>query len=868
VAFTCTQSVSGNSYTYTNCRQSTRFPAPAGKLYTPLLTLKTSGGSGGSSLSPALTNISITLSIAPPVLISVVPAVVPAGGGAMWILGAEFGSITGAVVVITVDGVACPVVAPATTTWVNATALRCTAPVAPRRFATLMVTVDGQQSAPLTIEYALPSLASVQPAYTWNLGANAAVNAAGSVVVAPLVVYGVALGTASSLYAISVFGQFCPTITWLNNSAVRCAGLVGTAWVAGNANVTVYLSGGTVNATAAGLLTLLDPPFVTAVNPSLASAGNTVTSTASTNMAAGKGSPWRAFAALVGVSVAQIASGALVASTLTACTTFTNTVVDVVTCQLPRHPASTDSASLALVLELSDGLRTFSGLQPVTYVSPTVASFTAATYPLPQVGGVQVFFTGTNLGVSGVTPIITLGSTTCASPTWISATSVRCTPAAGTFANMSVTVSIDGLLARAPFNLTYATPTITSVTPPWVYTQAGYSAPTLTVRGISFGAVAADATAVTFGGVPCASLAATPSTAVTTIVCSGLATGTLTAGTNVTAAVRIGSWPRSEPDGFGGIRVVTPPAPTVVSPTSAQPGTVVTITLATVPMGGVFSAGMVRVVAGTPNWASGMFPCAPLVDNGATVACTVPSMDASPGNVFAPYVVLRDTSAAPVLRTSGVGVTLAAYGVAAPTITSISPATLPQAGGSVTITGTNFGLIAPLSVAPASGTTVCSAIARVSSTQATCTVVAGTGTGLPLGIAIDGVPSANFPVSYAAPAVTGTLPAWGFAYPNHNRTVHIYGTNFGNTAADLTAASIGGVGCRPAMRLNSTTIMCASVNTSLWAGSAAGLAATASVSIAGFSSAATGGSFVVYTPPTVASVTPDTQEVGRRRLSL
>ena len=163
----------------------------------------------------------------------------------------------------------------------------------------------------------------------------------------------------------------------------------------------------------------------------------------------------------------------------------------------------------------------------------------------------------------------------------------------------------------------------------------------------------------------------------------------------------------------------------------------------------------------------------------------------------------------------------------APTITSVTQSS--TAGGTVTITGTNFGPVGTaditslkLTTDAATGTQVdfTEATVSIANTQITAKAPAGSGKDLAVTLVIGGqtATGGDTAFTYSAPAITSageisTGPTWTTTgYGAYSTTagawITITGTNFGPEQA-LTALTIGGVACdNPYVTVANTQIMC------------------------------------------------------------
>ncbi|MBB6732830.1 IPT/TIG domain-containing protein, partial [Cohnella zeiphila] len=283
---------------------------------------------------------------------------------------------------------------------------------------------------------------------------------------------------------------------------------------------------------------------------------------------------------------------------------------------------------------------TYVAAPTITQLNPTSGS---------DAGGTSVTITGTGLGSA---TSVTFDGTPAASFQVDSATQITAVAPAGTAGAVDVVVTTPGGSAMAAEGFTYfASPTITSLSPTTGSNAGGTS---VTITGTDF----TGATAVTFGGTPAASFQVDSATQITAVAPAGSAgpvdVVVTTPGGSATAA--------------GGFTYFASPTITQLSPTTGSNagGTSVTIT------GTDFTGATAVTFGGTPADAF-------QVDSATQITAVAPAGSAGPVDV--------------VVTTAG-GSAMAAGGFtyfASPTITSLSPSSGSNAGGtSVTVTGTDF----------------------------------------------------------------------------------------------------------------------------------------------------------------------------------
>lgn len=438
-----------------------------------------------------------------------------------------------------------------------------------------------------------------------------------------------------------------------------------------------------------------------------------------------------------------------------------------------------------------------------TYVAPpTVTSISPTAGPLT--GGTTVIITGTNL--SGATAV-TFGATAATGFTVNSATQITATSPAGT-GTVDVRVATAGgtSATSAADQFTYvAAPTVSSISPT---SGSGAGGTTVTITGANF----SGATAVTFGATAAAGFTVVSPTTITATSPSGAGTVdirvTSVGGTSATSAA----------DQFTYI-----PSPTVssISPTAGPQtgGTTITIT-------GTNFTGVTAVTFGATSAASFTF------NSATSITATSPAGSST--------VDIRVTTAGGTSATSAAD--QFTY-IGPPTVTSISPASGPLAGGTtVTITGSGFSGATAVTF----GATVASGFTVNSATSITATSPAGSGT-VDIRVSTIGgtsTTSAADQFTYAAaPSVAAVAPTAGpFA---GGTSVAITGTGF--TAA--TAVTFG------ATVATSYTVNSA---TSITAVSPAG-AGTVDIRVTspgGTSATSAADQFTYTAAPTVTSVSP------------
>ncbi len=444
------------------------------------------------------------------------------------------------------------------------------------------------------------------------------------------------------------------------------------------------------------------------------------------------------------------------------------------------------------------------GLQIQAIVANVASNVVSYSYDAPVLstvnpttggtaGGYLVTVTGTNFGLSGQ---VRINSASCATSTR-SHTQIVCTLPAGMGLTNPITVSV-GARTSNSINFAYSAPTITSVAPQSL-TSSGGSA--ITITGTNFGT----AGSVTVDGFPC--YETSTGFAQTSIRCTLPASQ----GANRPLVVTVGGQTASSQYTYA------PPTLTSVSPSSADTGGNVPITISGASLGtsGSVTVGGVNcpIVAG--SWTH------------TQVVCTLPPGKGS--------VVVQLTSASRSATTN--------WAYNGPSITSITPNVGPTAGGTlITISGSSL---------DNSGTVTVDGNACTSPTwthtSIICTIPAGQGVNRNIVITTAGSQTASSTAfSYAAPSVTGIAPSLGLTAGG--TSIVLTGSNFGVSGPTVT---VDGLNC-PVTASSSTSVTCT-------APGGVGLGKLVQLTVGGQASNTV---FFGYNAPTLTSITPNTGPTG------
>jgi len=369
-------------------------------------------------------------------------------------------------------------------------------------------------------------------------------------------------------------------------------------------------------------------------------------------------------------------AGATVTVDGQACTSPTVVSSTEITCVVPAHSAGVVDI---VVTNTAGPSGTGSGLY--TYIlapAPTVTSISPASGP--KAGSTFVTITGTGFLTN---PTVTIGGLACSSTTLVSATSITCRTPAASAGTADVRVMNEDEQSGSLVNgyAFIAPPVVTSISPS-VGSTAGGNTVTITGTGFLSGAT------VTMGSSACTSvnvLFPTQLTCETPAHAAGVVDINVTNSDGQTSQLSTA------------YAYLTPPIITGVSPASGTTGGGTSITVT----GTSFSSDAVVTVAGSV--------CTPVsISSSTQIICRTPAHAAGAVDVVV-------TNASGVSGTSSGGYTYAV--AAAPTVTSVSPAIGPTAGGAtLTLTGTGF--LAGMTIKVGGSTCTSPSVSTV--TTATC----------------------------------------------------------------------------------------------------------------------------------------------------
>ncbi|MBJ2143629.1 IPTL-CTERM sorting domain-containing protein [Delftia acidovorans] len=685
-----------------------------------------------------------------------------AGGYPVTIIGTNFTNVIDSSIVTAVSFGGTP----ATSFTVDsATQITATAPAGSGTVNVTVTTAGGTSVTAAANQFTYlpaPTVASVSPNFGPQAGGTS------------VVITGANLSGATAV----LFGA--TTASYVVNSATQITAIspAGT----GTVDVRVTTAGGTSAISGADQFSYLATPTITSIAPTAGpQTGGTAVTITGTNF--------------IGTTGVNFGASAATGFTVNSATSITATA--------PPGTGTVDirvSNSVGTSPTVAADQFTYVAAPSVTSISPTAG---------PTGGGTTVIITGTGFAAAPGTGAVRFGATT-ATYTINSNTQITATAPAGSAGTVDVTVTTVGgtSATSAADQFTYVpAPTVTSISPTAGPTAGGTS---VVITGTNFSGT----TAVTFGATAATGFTVNSATQIT---------ATAPAHAAGTVDVRIttvgGTSATSAADQF---TYVAAPTVTSVSPTAgpAAGGTSVVIT-------GTNLSGATAVTFGATA-ATGF-----TVNSATQITATAPA--GSPGTV--------DVRVTTTGGTSATGAADQFTYVATPTVTSISPTSGPQAGGTtVTLTGTNLGGATAVTF----GATAATGFTVNSATQITATAPAGTGT-VDVRITTAGgtsTTSAADQFTYVpAPTVTSISPTSG---PQAGgTTVTLTGTNLsGATAVTFGATAATGFTVNSATQITAT------------APAGTGTVDVRITTVGGTSATSAADQFTYVPAPTVTSVSP------------
>ncbi|MCI0342429.1 MAG: IPT/TIG domain-containing protein [Planctomycetales bacterium] len=680
----------------------------------------------------------------PPTVTNVSPAFGPtAGGTAITVTGSAF--VTGATV--TIGGTAATSVA-----FVSATQLTAVTPAGSAGSRTVVVTNPDGQAGALgggftygTPPSSPPAVTNVSPSFGPTAGGTAitvtgsAFATGATVTIGGTAATSVAFVSATQLTAVTPGGS-AGTLTVTVTNPDGQSGALGSGFTYGSppaappsvsnispafgptsggtaATITgsAFQSGATVTVggTAATSVVFVSAAQLTAVTPAGSAGARTVVVTNPDGQSGAPGGGFTygtppsspptvtnvspSFGPTSGGTTVTITGSAFQSgATVTIGGTAATSVLFVSATQLTAVTPGGSAGTLTVTVTNPDGQSGALG-SGFTYGTPPSAPVVTNVSPAfgPTSGGTAITLTGTGFA-SGAT--VTIGGALATSVVFVSATQLTAvTPAGGAGAQTVVVTNPSGLAGSLGSGFTYgsppaAPPSVSNVSPAFGPTSGGTA---VTITGAAFQSGAT----VTIGGTAAASIgfvSATQLTAVTPAGTAGARTVTVTNPDGQSGALGSGFTYGPSP--------AAPPSVSNVSPAFGPTagGTAITIT------GSAFQSGATVTVGGVAA-ASVVFVSA------TQLTAVTPAGSAGARTV----VVTNPDGQAGAL---GGGFTYGTPPSSPPTVTNVSPAFGPTAGGtSITITGSAFGTGATVTI----GATAATSVGFVSATQLTAVTPGG-----------------------------------------------------------------------------------------------------------------------------------------------
>jgi len=501
---------------------------------------------------------------------------------------------------------------------------------------------------------------------------------------ATVTVSGLNFGLSDFTPTVAVLSNNCATTAWTSSSAVSCQ-VVSATYGPAYLQTTLYSQVGT----GASLLTF-DSPVITTTSPGNAPFTGSATAT------------------LLGVNFVPTNTSPTATIGITACATTSWQAGTRVVCRgAAAHAGVAVLHSPRLIIGTSVG----TGLVQLTYDAP-VATFVSKVFNGPTSGGAQLTLLGTSFGIISATATVQIGSTSCSTTTWSTATAVLCLQpfglSLGRQSTSPLSVTIAGVVGTLAGRFSYDTPVVTQASRPNGPTSGGFS---LTLTGVNF--AVSDATASTSLQPPLDCATSSWSTG-TTVVC--LVGSTQGYGSGLSVSLTVGAYAGSSATTF----TFNAPAVTDLQLPNAPVLGASSVTIRGLNFAGLDRSPTLQMAAGyvvTASWTTD------------TTVVVMPNIGSG--------------TEAPVLLVASLQGTSARFFTwDGPVLTN--PRTLgniPVSGSALaTMHGLNFGY-GDLSVSMTIGATRCATASWTTSTAVTCATPAG------YGLVSDGLDTSNVIVS-------------------------------------------------------------------------------------------------------------------------
>jgi hypothetical protein len=572
------------------------------------------------------------------------------------------------------------------------------------------------------------------PVVTYAARFNAASTGGQSVTV-----NGVNFGLSDYSVTVGIGKTACMTTTWSSNTGLLCAAPAGGGY---GYQVAVTVLG--IDGTIKSMFTYDAPVLTRVASTNSAVSGYSLVTLHGTGFGLSDNTPT--------VNVAK-----------TACASTSWTTMSSVSCYSPYGTGSGHDVLITVTSMVGTEAQAF------TYDAPILSQLQGDNGPIT--GGTSVTLTGSNFGLTDLTPTALIGSTQCATSVWTSSTVVKCATSfsGGYGVKKSGMVELAGLSGTILDSFTYDAPTI-SITE--LTNGPSTTGARVTVSGSDFGQMNLTPTA-RVGKTRCATTSWMSSTS---LICS-LASG---AGSTLHSGVNLFSLEATLSDVF-----------TYDSPT-----------ITTVGSNGPTTGGNSLTIVGTNFGAEDFSASARIGSTSCTrtdwIATTSVSCVSAGG---------ATTAVAESLTVAGVvGTQTSQYSFDGPLISGLNPANAPLTGESpISVLGLNFATT-DLSPTATIMHSTCLTTSWTTDTTITCQSIAGYGTGKVVGLTVHSVvATAESAFTFDAPVVTA-----GATINNPSSSgasVTVSGLNFIST--DLTPSmAVGSTMCSTSSWSSATTVQC------------------------------------------------------------
>lgn len=535
---------------------------------------------------------------------------------------------------------------------------------------------------------------------------------------ATITVYGTNLGNNEGLLEVSIGATPCATAIWSAQSAIKCTSPAGTGLTKA-ATVTV----GGLKGDLQSKFTF-DGPIITFTRMSSSAASFVYTNgpTAQTYTMTMSGTN---FGAAANAQSAMFGSKA--------CDTTQWISDTALHCGLQ---GGSGLGKLAVIVDSVVGT-TVGGF---TFDGPVITNMKGVSN-IAATGGGSLTLSGFNFGDNDFTAEARIGSTTCTTVSWISATELVCLASPGVGTERSVQVSVSEVVGTGLKLFSYNAPVPTHTTVTNIPTKGGGF---VTIHGFNFGA--SDASGIGAIGAACDSTTWASDTSVACLASAGSGSQSVSMSVAGNVGCLVMSFTYDAPT------ITRLHVPNVPSTSGA------TVTLMGTNFGPTESCATVKI-------------------GGTTCETTFWASDTQ--MVCAAKTGMGDKKGVSLEVTSLIGTYFLAFSYDSPIVTQAAPLNLPvSAGASVTVSGTNFGA-QDSAFQVAIGATTCLASTYVTTTSLKCNPAPGAGVSVPAYVIGSGNPAKSYEFSYDGPVITDVVGKILNGPTSGGNSLTLSGMNFG-----------------------------------------------------------------------------------------